>query len=260
MKKNLLAAERQKQLTELVNQNGSVRIGEIAALFGVSSETIRKDLIYLHNCGLVEKSFGGAVALSEHRERPVQKRSMEHADKKALVAQYGVEQFVQGGVIFLDSGSTVLEAARLLHADMDIAVVTNSLAALNELSGKGIDIHFVGGVFSDVTMATSGFWATNAVNTIKFDVAFLGTSGFHSHVGPSVKTFDDAQVKQEVMKNARKKVVLADSSKFLENALVQYAQWQEIDVLITDADAPNDAVESIGQSTEILFAKYSDIA
>lgn len=252
MKKNLLAAERRKQLTEMVRSNGSVRIGEIAEFFGVSSETIRKDLIYLNNCGAVKKSFGGAVAVSEYRERPVSGRSMEHAEKKAAVAGRAMKFLSDGGVVFIDSGSTVLEAAKLLHAGMDIAVVTNSLAALNALTEKNLDIHFIGGVFSDVTMATSGFWAVGAVNTIKFDVALLGTSGFQSHSGPSVKTFPDAQMKQEVLKNSRKKIVLADSSKFITNAVVQYTEWGNIDALVTDADAPADAVEALRGTVDVI--------
>lgn len=253
--KKLLAAERRKQLTEMVNSNGSVRIGELAELFSVSSETIRKDLIYLNDCGALEKSFGGAVALSEYRERPVGSRSRENAGKKAAVAARALDFLTTGGVVFIDSGSTVLEAAKRIDAGMDIAVVTNSIAALNALAEKGIDIHFVGGVFSDVTMATSGLWAVSALSTIKFDVALLGTSGFQSHSGPSVKTFPDAQVKQEVLKNSRKSVVLADSSKFEANAVVQYAEWREIDALVTNADAPEDALEIIGGATEIILAR-----
>lgn len=252
--KNLLAAERRKQLTEMVNSNGSVRIGELAALFGVSSETVRKDLIYLNDCGALQKSFGGAVALSEYRERPVGSRTQENAGKKTTVARRALDFLTAGGVVFIDSGSTVLEAAKQIHADMDIAVVTNSIPALNALADKGLDIHFVGGVFSDVTMATSGLWAVSALSSIKFDVALLGTSGFQSHSGPSVKGFPDAQVKQEVLKNSRRSIVLADSSKFSANAVVQYAEWREIDALVTDADAPKEAVERIGAATEVVFA------
>ncbi len=252
--KKLLAAERRKRLTEMVNSSGSVRIGELAALFGVSSETIRKDLIYLNDCGALQKSFGGAVALSEYRERPVYHRTQENALRKAAIASRALDLLTEGGVVFIDSGSTVLETAKQLRAGMDIAVVTNSIAALNALADKGIDIHFVGGVFSDVTMATSGLWAVSALGSIKFDVALLGTSGFQSHSGPSVKTFPDAQVKQEVLKNSRKNIVLADSSKFAANAVVQYAQWKEIDALVTDTDAPADAVEQIGSVTEVILA------
>ena len=254
MKKNLLAAERRKQLTEMVRSSGSVRIGEIAEFFGVSSETIRKDLIYLNDRGAVKKSFGGAVAVSEYRERPVSGRSMENAGQKAAIALRALDFLSDGGVGFIDSGSTALEVAKLLHSGMDVALVTNSLAALNALTGKGLDLHFVGGVFSDVTMATSGFWATNAVSTIKFDVALLGTSGFQSHSGPSVKTFPDAQMKQDVLKNSRKKIVLADSSKFVTNAVVQYAEWRDIDVLITDGGAPREAAEAVGEAAEVIFA------
>lgn len=251
--KKLLAAERRKRLTEMVNSSGSVRIGELAALFGVSSETIRKDLIYLNDCGALQKSFGGAVALSEYRERPVYHRTQENAPRKAAIASRALDFLTEGGVVFIDSGSTVLEAAKQLRAGMDIAVVTNSIAALNALADKGMDMHFVGGVFSDVTMATSGLWAVSALGSIKFDVALLGTSGFQSHSGPSVKTFPDAQVKQEVLKNSRRSIVLADSSKFAANAVVQYAQWKEIDALVTDADAPSDVLEQIGANTEVVL-------
>jgi DeoR/GlpR family transcriptional regulator of sugar metabolism len=251
--KNLIAAERRKKLIEIVNSNGSVRIGEIAEFFGVSTETIRKDFIYLNNTGAIQKSFGGAIALNEFTEKPVDTRVCENVDKKQRIALKTLDFIKDGHVIFIDSGSTTLEFAKLIKQNKDIAVVTNSLVAANELMNTDVTMHFVGGEFSNITMSTNGFWTVYAINTVKFDIAILGTSGFQSHTGPSVKSFADAQTKREVIKNSKTKIVLADSSKFVTNAVVQYADWNQIDLLITDTDAPAELVECCRKSTEVVL-------
>ena len=250
----MLASERRNKLIQLTNTFGSVRAAEIAKTMGVSTETIRKDLVFLHEKGLLHKRFGGAVAVNEFVEQPVDARSMENQDAKNRTAARAVDFIDGNNVIFIDSGSTLLCLARMFPNDRNLAVVTNSFKAVEYLVGADNSVFFVGGEVSGITMATSGFWSNFSLNTLKIDVAFLGSSGFQSHNGPCSKTFADIQFKMEVIKNSCRNIVLADSSKFTSNAIAQYAEWSAIDALITTEGAPEDLLEAIRSQTRVIIA------
>ncbi|NLK86027.1 MAG: DeoR/GlpR transcriptional regulator [Clostridiaceae bacterium] len=253
--RKMLTAERRNKLAQIINDNGSIRVKEIADYFGVTSETIRKDLIILNNNGLVRKSHGGAIAISESYERPIDTRSTENQELKGKIAARALDLIESNNVIIIDSGSTLLTFAKMFPQNRQLTLITNSMAAANILAGKGNNICFVGGELSDITMSTSGMLTSYALNIMKADIAFLGTSGFQSHTGPCAKTFIDGQTKIDMIKNSKIKVVLADSSKFKTNAIVQYANWSEIDYLITDGDAPEEAVKEIRKKTTVIIAK-----
>ena len=240
-----VAAERRNRLAQLIMEQGSVRIGDMAALFGVTNETIRKDLLYLDEQKIVCKRHGGAVAVSEPYERPLHDRAMENGDLKERIARKALELLENNSVIILDSGTTVLTLARMLAPYEQLTIVTNSFPAAVELTEAGKTVHMIGGEISAVTMSTSGMAATNDLNMVKADIAFLGTSGFQSFGGPSAKAFSQAQTKVDMIRNSRMHVVLADSSKFQTNAFVQFAQWSQIDYLITDGGAPEEALSAI---------------
>lgn len=249
--KNILTEDRRKRLTQIINSSGSIKIGEIASVFGVSTETIRKDLIYLNDQGIVKKSHGGAIAINENMT--VDARSMENFDLKTRIAMKALEYIKSNNAIMIDSGSTTLAFATMIPKNNNLTIITNSFAAANVLIGYGNNIYFIGGELSETTMATSGLWATHSLDTVKCDVLFLGSSGFQSHHGPCAKMFLDAQIKMEMIKNSQTRIVLADSSKFHSNAIVQYAKWSEIDVLITDENAPTEHVKHIAKTTEVIL-------
>lgn len=248
----MLASERRKKIITLTNTYGSIRVTEIAQTMGVSTETIRKDLVYLHEKGLLRKHFGGAVAVNEISEQPVDTRAMENQDAKKRIAAKALEYIEGNNVIFIDAGSTLMCFAHLFPTDRSLAVVTNSFKAVEDMAKSNNSLFFVGGEVSEITMATSGYWASFALNTLKIDIAFMGTSGFQSHNGPSSKTFPDSQFKAEVMKNSRQSIVLADASKFTSNAIAQYAEWSSVDTLITTAGAPEDLLEKIRTQTQVV--------
>jgi len=249
-----LADERRARLAQLINDKGGYRIAELASFFGVTKETIRKDIIFLDQRKLVCKTHGGAISISESRERPIEIRNQENAEQKKKVANKALEFIHDNQVILLDSGSTVLMLATMLSAEQSNTLVTNSLPIASVLSDKGLAFHLIGGEFSPITMATSGMIATQALNMMKADVVFLGTSGFQSIDGPSAKAFCDAQIKRDMIRNSRTKIVLADSSKFKTNAFVRFADWSEIDVLITNEEADPEMVAEIEKMVNIVFA------
>ncbi len=255
MKSEIITAERRNKLAQIIVSNGSARIGEMAKLFGVSTETIRKDLIFLDEKGIIKKSHGGAVTNSEFIERPISSRTLENNEKKNKIAQRALEFVQNNGVIVIDAGSTTLCLAKLLVIKKGLTIITNSLSAANVLAESENSVYIVGGEVSGVTMSSEGLWASNALNMIKADIAFLGTSGFQSHNGPCAKTFADAAIKQEIIKNSKKTCILADSSKFVTNAFVQYALWKDVDYLITDDGVSEEMLQDIRRDIKMVIAQ-----
>lgn len=245
---------RRNELLRIIIEDGSVRVGDVAKRLEVTTETIRKDIIYLDKHGLVRKSHGGAVAVGELIEKPFITRKDMNVEEKNEIALNAIQFLPDSGVVFLDSGSTVLALARLLSMKKGLLIVTNSIEAANVLSGSENNVYLSGGELRGVTMSLSGLWSINAFKSVKADVAFLGTSGFMSFDGPCAESFVEAEVKCAMIANSKKTVVLADSTKFLSDALVKYADWEDIDYLVTDRKIINEKLEGLtDRGVNVIF-------
>lgn len=236
----LMAAERQHKIVEVLNNNRSAKIIELAEMFQVSKETIRRDLLHLTEKGLAQKSHGGAV-LSDNFELDtvsLESRIDKNKDIKMQLCQKALEFLPNHAVIYLDTGSTIHCLAQLLSQKSGYTIVTNSLNAANVLVKSNNRTVITGGQLNAETMATDGFQTTDFISKIKVDIAFLGTNGFEQHSGPSGTDFSDIQTKQSIIKNSKVNIVVSESRKSTYSALVQYANWRDIDYFITDIRLP----------------------
>ncbi|MDR3644271.1 MAG: DeoR/GlpR family DNA-binding transcription regulator [Clostridia bacterium] len=251
---NSLTAERRNKLAQILVSKGSVKVGELAEMLEVSTETIRKDLIYLQSEGIAKKSHGGAVASSGLLERPLSARSLENVDAKAKIAQAAIEMIPNNGVIILDSGSTTYNIAKLLTIKKGITVITNSISIVQVLSGTDNKTYSLGGEMRGSSMALVGLWTINALSLVNADIAFLATDGFLFRAGPCTASFDEAEVKKAMVRSSKKSVVVCDNSKFKKDALIQFCEWKEIDQLITDQNAPESGIKELSTITSVKIA------
>ena len=120
--KKRLTAERRNEIAQLLLRNGNMKAGDLARKFDVSTETIRKDLIYLEEQGIARKSYGGAIASTELAERPVALKQMERMDVKTAIANRAIQLIPEKGVIILDAGSTTYALAKLLTLRDDLTI------------------------------------------------------------------------------------------------------------------------------------------
>lgn len=252
MPKREITAERRNEISRLIITNGSIRVGDIAKKFGVSTETVRKDLIYLDKLGIIKKSHGGAMASSGIFEKPFSKRANENIDSKREIALLAQQFIPKKGIVILDSGSTVLELAKLITLKSGLTVITNSIGVADALADTDNKVYLVGGEVRGVTMSLSGHWASQAFRSVNADVAFLGSSGIKGKNGPCAESFVEAEVKCNIIENSKKNIVLADSSKFENEALVEYASWEKIDVLVTDSNISKKLLPSIEKQVEVI--------
>lgn len=249
----IIAAERQKEILKLLHDNGSVKIGQLANYFEVSRETIRRDLSYLTEIGAAQRSHGGATSIYEFGNIPIETRINKDADIKTKLCEKALEFIPQTGVIYLDSGSTIVHMAQLLAQRAGCTIVTSSLSAANVLLNSDNTTIITGGQLNPGNMSIEGFQTTSFINTLKVAVSFLGTNGFEQHKGPAVSDFTDAQTKQAILPNAKINVVISDSSKASTSALVQYASWRDIDYFITDSNLPKPMYDMISEMTKVIL-------
>lgn len=250
-----LAAERRQLLSRRLAEQGAVAVGEMARTFGVSTETIRKDLIFLEQQGLALKSHGGAIPAGELLERPTAIKGTENPEAKRGIARAAHELIPDDAIVLIDAGSTNYALAQLLVEREGMTVFTNSVPIMSLLGLTGNSVFCLGGALRPSSMAAAGAWAVDAVRSIRVDIAFLGTDGFNGLAGPSTASYEEVQFKSAVVQSSTSTVVLGDHSKFGYRGLFQFCSWPDIYALVTDSGIPQQEVTSIGQQTRVIVAE-----
>jgi DeoR/GlpR family transcriptional regulator of sugar metabolism len=246
-----LMQERRSYIEKRLAAEGSIRVAELARLFDVSSETIRKDLIFLEEKGLAVKAYGGALALGGAAEPSFIEKSVTHLEEKRHIAEEALSRVESGMSLILDSGSTLFVFAQALTIRKDITVFTNGLKTAHLLDECGITTYVLGGQVRHNSNSIVGSWAMRGLKEIRVDMAVLGTSGFRDRVGPCVENFTEAELKSAMIAAGNRAIVLGDSSKAEKQAVVEFARWEEIDELITDKNIGSDVLENIKQRTAV---------
>lgn len=208
---NGLTAERRNKLAQMLVFEGSVKVGELAEMFHVSTETIRKDLIYLESQGVARKSHGGAIAASELLERPLSEKFMEHMDLKSKVAKAALDYIEDNSVILLDSGVPPSNC-KTVGLEKGITVITNSANLPPLLSGTENTVLSLGGEMRGSSMALVGLWTMNAINTVRVDVAILGSDGFSWRKGPCTPSYAEAEVKKAMRSTVKRRLSSATAA------------------------------------------------
>lgn len=231
-----LAALRRQRLSLIVEARRAVRLEELSTALGVSQATVRRDLDELATEGRLRRVHGGAVAIDERAGEPhFETKAATAAAEKLRIAQRAVELLAPDDTVYLDSGSTVLAAARLLHGWSRLTVVTNSLPVANELMGRGPRLIVVGGEVRSTSQALVGPLTRLILDTLHVDRALMGTYALSLEDGLMTTDPSEAYTKELVMTRAREVIVLADAGKLATRSLVRAGRLDDVDVLITDA-------------------------
>ena len=236
----MLVAERRAQIAKQVEAKGSVRVAELSAYFGVTEETIRRDLEELERQQILKRTYGGAVKWSgTGYELPYAKRRAKNAKEKAKIAQAAVKLLSEGDTISLDASTTVLAMCQLMRHIGRLTVLTNSIQAMIELAGRpggrsGIHVIGTGGSVRETALSFVGPLAERAIADHHVDKAFISCKGLHPEVGITDSNELEVELKKRMAESARRLIVLADHTKFGYIAFARIASLQAIDTIITD--------------------------
>ena len=251
--------DRRKMITELLYKEDFVKTADLMERFNVSKETIRKDLVFLENEGMLKKKYGGAELISKRELLSkkeldhVMKRSPREFDKKERIVQAALKQLpLDTKSIGLDFGSTVSLLAQRLNAYSEKQIFTGSLAAIIELINGPHSVYCSGGYYSDPHMAFQNESKIDLYPDIHLDVSFFGSGGVKNRNGFCTSLLVDAEQKRNLLKKTEKKVVLLDHTKFESTSLVEVATWEEIDLVITNKETPMEFQRNIARKTKLL--------
>ena len=228
------ADERQAEVLRLLHTEQRVESARLADLFGVSAESVRKDLAQLEARQLLRRVHGGAIPRQRSQEEPNVASRTERAEQKLAIARHALRFVPDGGTILIDAGSTTSRLAESLPTTPELVVYTNAVPVLITLLQRGIAAVGLGGRVRPETMAGVGPLTVAALAGINVDVAFLGTNALSFSRGLTTPDVEEARVKQEMLAAARQRVFLVDSSKFDRESHARHATLDDVDVLVTD--------------------------
>jgi DeoR family fructose operon transcriptional repressor len=232
--------ERQQAIAARVLSQGRASVAELAQTYDVTTETVRRDLAVLDRAGVLRRVHGGAVPMRAlHLVEPsVDQRETTRAGHKQAIARAAAEFLPRNGAaVLFDAGTTTARVAALLPADRDLLVVTNSVPIAARVASIGsASLHLIGGRVRGLTQAAVGEQAVRALESLRVDIAFIGTNGISVRHGLSTPDLDEAAIKRAMVECANFVVVVADSSKIGHEDLVSFAPIDSVDVLVTDAE------------------------
>lgn len=229
-------ARKQKIMQEL-QEKGNVSIVDMAESIGVSTMTIRRDLKKLSNEGLLTLEYGGAVLNSGSLfEYNMAMKEREYAEEKSRIARKCFEYINEGDSVYLDSGTTPAELAKLISSKRNIVVLSHSLLVANIMS-KHPNVKFImcPGVFRERSMAYMGQMTDEFVRHFKIDKFFMSIEGLDPNTGVSVPDYTDGETKRNIMLNSDSVILMVDSSKIGKRMFYNIAAIHDFDVVVTDA-------------------------
>jgi DeoR family glycerol-3-phosphate regulon repressor len=240
---------RQASIMRLLEQNFYVSIEEIAALFSVTTQTARRDLLALEEAGMARRLHGGAVIVGPLEATVYRRRRVDNAAQKERIGELVAGLVPDGASLFIDSGTTCEAIACALVIRKDLRVVTYSLRVatiLNENSNFSLAVPggFVrpvhGGIFQEDT--------TDFIRRFKFDGAIISVSGVDSEGDICDDDHAESVIATSAMAQASRTILAVDSSKFGKRAMVRLGAIADVDVLVTDKRPEGELLRIIEES------------
>ncbi|MBT8162266.1 MULTISPECIES: DeoR/GlpR family DNA-binding transcription regulator [Arthrobacter] len=249
-------AGRKAQLAAYVTEVGQVTVGSLAERFGVSIDTIRRDLDHLALEGLLVRTYGGAVsaAVSSRVEKAVDVRLGLQAAEKEKIGLLASQLVRDDTGIIMNGGTTMLSVARALSGHRDLTIATNNILVPAELDpAVWRELYIFGGSVRSTTLATTGATtlrvATGGADLdIRCELALIAVGAVSSQGGYTTNNVGEAAMMAEMMSRATRVAILADSSKFEKQLFAQVAPLAAADYLVTNAAPPKELRDALADA------------
>ena len=232
----IIPLERQRQILELVDDRGVIRVNELSERFGVSVMTIRRDLMALEEQGFLNRSHGGAISRRRFQREPYfDQKGRRNRVEKVSIARAAAALVEAGETILVNSGSTTLELLRALP-EVELRVVTSNAGALSVLASPAIECIVVGGVYRPRSNSFVGGLAVQTLQQVFGGKSFIGVDGLSLEAGLTTPHHQEAEIAREMIRRTRGEViVLADSSKIGGVAPFVTGPLEDVDIVVTDS-------------------------
>ncbi|ACM59957.1 DeoR family transcriptional regulator [Caldicellulosiruptor bescii] len=253
----MLAIERRQKIMAMLNENKSVLVPELAKLFNVTEETIRRDLEKLEKEGLLKRTYGGAVLVENYNvDIPFEFRNVTNIEGKKQIALSLIKYIEDGDTLVMDSSTSALQVAKLLKTKKKITVITNSEQIINELKvfEDTIKVISTGGTLRNKSLSLVGPIAEQTLRSLNANKAIISCKGFDIEKGFTESNELEAQVKKLMIEIADKVYMIADHTKMNKTALVNIATLDDVDFIFTDKILPPSQENAIREkNVEIVY-------
>ncbi|WP_019961575.1 DeoR/GlpR family DNA-binding transcription regulator [Woodsholea maritima] len=253
----MIASERLSAILALLHCDHTLSIHQLAEHFGVSRETIRRDVRQLDQEGHVHKVHGGVQLSDSVIEEPYKRRINQEAEAKQRIAQRASHLIHDGMTIFIDCGSTSYWLARLLPPSCALTIITNSHEVAGVLLGRSeTRLIVIGGQMDREYRAAFGQEAVRQSLRFSPDILFLSIGAISAEKGLLDFNLNEAEFKRAILPQAHKRIVLADASKFERRGTIGLAALEDVDALICDLAPPPALAQALTEAhVEIILAQ-----
>lgn len=238
----MLTQKRQEEILKIVNKQKSVTVTELVERFHASESTIRRDIVALNHAGLLNKVFGGAVALDfvlNNKEASVAQKEDVSVQEKRRIAKYAASLVEAEDIVFLDAGTTTGYMLDYLE-ERRARFVTNGVAHAKRLAQAGFKVVLIGGELKGSTEAVVGSEAIFNIQKYHFTKAFMGTNGISIANGCTTPDINEGMTKKAAIQNTLNeyRYILSDHTKFGLCSTVTFASAESMKI-ITDEPQEN---------------------
>lgn len=236
----MLASQRKQAILDVLCHDGQVVARQLSLEWGVSEDTIRRDLRELAQEGLLQRVHGGALPASPAVANFAGREVLSVPAKQAI-GKAAAQLIRDGQVVFVDGGTTAVQLVRQLPRTLRATIVTHSARTAVELvQHPTVEVVLIGGRMFKHSIVSVGVAALEALNHIRADIYFMGVTGIHPEAGLSTGDLEEAYMKQAICQRSADTYVLASSEKL--GAASQYIVTPLADVtgLIIEAGLPED--------------------
>ena len=249
-----LPLKRHRELLRLVSVRDQMTIREVASHFKVSVDTARRDLDLLASQGLLTRTYGGAVSMQQpeaQREKPLQQMTGRSFEEKRLARL--LNQVIKDGETLLLNGGSATRCCAEELGSRDLKIVTNNL----DISFDWVTVahlYVLGGKCLRDARVTVGPMILSGMN-ITVDSAVIGVDGITVKEGLTKKNPEEALMTSEMIAVAQRTIVVTDSSKFAKKSFARIGPIENMQVLITDKEPPDDLAQALHEArVEVIIA------
>lgn len=257
--------ERILEIKRLLLSNQQVTNTELCETFGVSIETIRRDLNQLEKEGFLYKVYGGArltgISSGKVSVQTWQERIVANEDSKQSIAVKAASLIPDNCTVFLDSGTSIFEMLPYLKRKKNLTVLTNALRNACELGmNKDITVYCIGGIIKTDVLVSTGFLASEFLAYFNhIDYAVIACDGFVPAQGCGDSYIELAMFKKKVLEKSARKIVVADHTKFGISGSCLCCPTEEIDIVVTDALTDREMISSLQtRGVEVMVADLAE--
>jgi DeoR/GlpR family transcriptional regulator of sugar metabolism len=237
----MFSVERQSIILEKLEGDGKVDVSGLSELFGISRETIRRDLRNMERNRILKRTHGGAVPLEGRtgrgNEYPLLVRSAHKNEEKQNICRRAACLMKDGDTIFIDNSSTTVAIPRYIAQDMKLTIITNSIQLILEVGkqrNEKLTVICIGGVLNIKNFSVTGILSREFSQNFFPDIAFMSCRGLHETMGMTDGSVLEIEVKKDIMSRSSKFVLMADHTKFGQIGAVFMGSLDKIDCVITD--------------------------